>query len=60
MTMDAFGARGVLETGQGKVTMFRLSALSKAGVVPHLERLPFSIRILVECERPDDCKKPRA
>ncbi|MBS1116244.1 MAG: hypothetical protein H6Q87_628, partial [candidate division NC10 bacterium] len=36
MIMDAFGARGVLETGQGKVTVFRLSALSKAGVAPHL------------------------
>ncbi len=48
MTMDAFGARGVLETSQGRVTIFRLSALSKAGAVAHLERLPFSIRILLE------------
>ena len=36
------------DVAQGKVTIFRLSALSKAGVVPHLERLPFSIRILLE------------
>jgi len=48
MAFDAFGARGALETSQGKVTIFRLSALEKAGVVPHLERLPFSIRILLE------------
>jgi len=48
MAMDAFGARGTLETKQGKVTVFRLSALAKAGVVPQPERLPFSIRILLE------------
>ena len=48
MSMDAFGARGILETGRGNVTIFRLSALSKAGVAPHLERLPFSVRILLE------------
>ena len=48
MAFDAFGARGVLETSQGKIAVFRLSALEKAGVAPHLERLPFSIRILLE------------
>mgnify|MGYP005812743843 CR=1 FL=1 len=48
MAMDPFGARGTLETGQGTVTIFRLSALSRGGVAPHLERLPFSIRILLE------------
>ncbi|RPI10445.1 MAG: aconitate hydratase, partial [Zetaproteobacteria bacterium] len=48
MARDAFGARGSLETGQGPVTIFRLSALHKAGVAPGLERLPFSIKILLE------------
>ena len=33
MAFDAFGARGVLETSQGKIAVFRLSALEKAGVV---------------------------
>lgn len=48
MARDAFGARGALETHQGPVTIFRLAALEKAGIASGLERLPFSIKILLE------------
>ncbi len=48
MVLDVFGARGTLETGQGTVTIFRLQALEKSGIVPRLDRLPFSIKILLE------------
>jgi aconitate hydratase len=48
MASDVFGARGTLETGQGSVTVFRLQALEKSGVVPRLDRLPFSVKILLE------------
>ena len=47
-THNAFGARGQLATSQGNVTIFRLGALTQAGVAPDLDRLPFSIRILLE------------
>jgi aconitate hydratase len=48
MVLDVFGARGTLETGQGTVTVFRLQALEKSGIVPRLDRLPFSVKILLE------------
>src|SRR5512137_2467565 len=48
MVSDVFGARGTLETGQGSVTVFRLQALEKSGVVPRLDHLPFSVKILLE------------
>ncbi len=48
MTTDRFGARGILETGRGPVTIFRLGALEKAGLAPGLGRLPFSIKVLLE------------
>jgi aconitate hydratase len=48
MTRDGFGARGAFETGHGPVTLFRLSALEKAGLAPGLHRLPFSIKVLLE------------
>lgn len=48
MASDVLGARGTLETAQGKVTICRLQALEKAGIVSRLDRLPFSIRILLE------------
>jgi aconitate hydratase len=48
MTTDVFGARDSLQTGHGPVTIYRLSALQKAGLAPGLDRLPFSIRILLE------------
>ena len=48
MVLDVFGARGTLETGQGTVTVFQLQALEKSGIVPRLDRLPFSVKILLE------------
>ena len=48
MKTDSFGARGTLETGSGPVSLYRLQALSKAGIAPELDRLPFSIRVLLE------------
>ena len=48
MQSDIFGARGTLDTGHGPVTLYRLSALAKAGLAPGLNRMPFSIKILLE------------
>jgi aconitate hydratase len=48
MKADAFAAKGTLETSQGPLAVFRLSALEKAGLAPGLARMPFSIRVLLE------------
>jgi aconitate hydratase len=48
MKLDEFGARAPLVTSQGPVTVFRLEALAQSGVAPGLDRLPFSIKILLE------------
>jgi aconitate hydratase len=48
MSSDALGARGSFETGQGKMAIYRLSALEKSGHAAGLARLPFSIRVLLE------------
>ena len=48
MASNVLGASGTLETAQGKVTICRLQALEKAGIVSRLDRLPFSIKILLE------------
>src|SRR5712691_11075374 len=48
MKNDVFGARATFETGEGSATLYRLSALEKAGLAKDLGRLPFSIRILLE------------
>ncbi|MFN8377323.1 MAG: aconitate hydratase AcnA [Anaerolineae bacterium] len=45
--VDAFGARSVLNTASGSVSYYRLGALSEKGI-GHLDRLPFSIKILLE------------
>ena len=42
-----FNARAVLETNSGSYTIYRLNKLEKDGLVK-LDRLPFSIRILLE------------
>ncbi|MHB1157271.1 MAG: aconitate hydratase AcnA [Phycisphaerales bacterium] len=44
---DPFKARNVLATAEGEVAYFDLKALVKAGV-GHVERLPLSIRVLLE------------
>ena len=45
---DAFGARGSFETGSGPAVLYRLRALETEGLTPSLERLPYSIRVLLE------------
>ncbi|MDH7499399.1 MAG: aconitate hydratase AcnA [candidate division NC10 bacterium] len=45
---DPFGARDQFETGAGPASLYRLSALEKRGVAARLDRLPFSVRILLE------------
>ena len=42
--IDAFGARATL----GGFTIYRLDKLAQLGLAPNLERLPFSIKILLE------------
>ncbi|WP_374712640.1 aconitase family protein, partial [Symbiobacterium terraclitae] len=44
---DVFKARATFDTGSGTAVIYRLAALEKAGLVK-LDRLPFSIRILLE------------
>ncbi len=48
MVSDAFGARAALRTAHGTFSVFRLEALARAGMAPGLERLPFSIKVLLE------------
>jgi aconitate hydratase len=48
MKIDAFGARGTFDTGSGAAAFYRLSALAEAGLAPGLDRLPFSIKVLLE------------
>ncbi len=48
MRSDAFGARGRLETASGPVTVYRLSALGRRGLARGLDRMPFSIKVLLE------------
>jgi len=45
---SGLGSRGVLQTREGPFPYFRLKALEEKGVVGCLDRLPFSIRILLE------------
>jgi aconitate hydratase len=48
MKSDVFGARSSLSTARGSFTIYRLDALSRAGLAPGLERMPYSIRVLLE------------
>jgi aconitate hydratase len=43
---DYFGAKDTFDTGSGQAVIYRLDALEKQGY--NLQRLPFSIRILLE------------
>jgi aconitate hydratase len=45
--VDPFGARGILETSSGPLNYYRLGRLEETGAV-HLDKLPFSIRVLLE------------
>ena len=44
---NPFGSRGILQLGREKVTTYRLAELARQGVT-ELDRLPFSIRVLLE------------
>ncbi len=44
---NSFGARSTLAVGDKSYEIFRLDALSKAGV-GHVDKLPFSLRVLLE------------
>ena len=44
---DNFGARSNFDTGRGEAVVYRLDALTRRGI-GQVERLPFSIRILLE------------
>ena len=46
-TPNPFGAKGTLDIGGSKATVYRLRDLEKQGVA-RLDRLPFSIRVLLE------------
>ena len=48
MRTDSAFARTRLETRSGPVTMVRLARLEEEGLVRRLDRLPFSIRVLLE------------
>jgi len=45
---DPFGALATLDLPEGPTHYVRLAALEESGVVESLERLPFSIRVLLE------------
>jgi aconitate hydratase len=44
---NPFGARGTLPLGSETATIFRLPELERKGIT-RLDRLPFSIRVLLE------------
>ena len=48
MKPDVFGARATLSTSHGSYAIYRLDSLAKAGLAAGFERLPFSIKVLLE------------
>jgi aconitate hydratase len=48
MQRNPFDARATLQTAQGPVQIHRLRALETAGAAAGLDRLPFSIKVLLE------------
>ncbi len=47
MRVDTFGTRGTFDTGNGEAVIYRLNQLA-ARNIGHIDRLPFSIKILLE------------
>jgi aconitate hydratase len=45
---DPFGARTTIDLPEGPTSFYRLARLEEEGIVGSLDRLPFSIRILLE------------
>ena len=48
MTGSPFGSRGTLSASSGDFSFFRLASLESAGVAKSLDRMPFSIKVLLE------------
>ena len=48
MKRDAFGSRRSFDTGRGTAVLYGLDALAAAGLSPGLDRMPFSIKVLLE------------
>ena len=46
--LDPFGALTTVELPEGPTSFYRLSKLEEDGVIDSLDRLPFSIRVLLE------------
>src|ERR1043166_7312324 len=46
-TLNLFGAESTLTSKAGDLTIYRLDALSKAGI-GNVDKLPFSIKVLLE------------
>jgi aconitate hydratase len=47
-TFNAFGARDTFDVGGERLAIYRLSHLEKTGVAKNIDRLPYSIRVLLE------------
>jgi len=47
-TFNAFGARDTFDVGADRLAIYRLSHLEKSGVAKDIDRLPYSIRVLLE------------
>ena len=45
---DPFGARALVRHGRESFFVYRLDALERLGVLPSLDRLPFTLRVLLE------------
>ena len=45
---DPFGALAAIDLAEGPTSYYRLGRLEEEGVVPSLDQLPFSIRVLLE------------
>lgn len=48
MASDPFGTRSTLKNAHGVFVVHRLEALARSGVAPGLDRVPFSIKVLLE------------
>ena len=48
MKSDLFGAAATLAAADGPATVYRLRALESQGLAPGLDRMPFSIKVLLE------------
>ena len=46
--LDPFGALTTVDLPEGPTSFYRLSKLEEDGVIDSLDRLPFSIRVLLE------------